>query len=632
MHGEDRRLARQHLPVADLGRLDRVDGGLRRHRHHLHRRHVLGHRAEAVDVLLNHQDVLGHTVDHDRPGHHHGHCHRWRRRRGPRGGHVVTPHVVVPSAVPRRHRRWSMGRKTALEIDPGAIVAATRQGQHDLGLLEDGVGDPDLLVRAHQPGQAGHHVVLDVAMEQEVGTQLDQAGILRRAALQRFEFTGQAQRGRHLGVDHEGFDRAQGVHVARTHRRVRQLPTRRMRVEVVPRTADVEVEQIPPNRLADPPFDGRRVTDEGAPVQAKGLLATTAGEHDVLVGAIVDPSHRGACGDRDVGRVEAVVLDADFMGQCFRNSGNDAHAPGHAGPVDPADVVGDDARRRERVVERVARGQQPALEALAGAGLRHRVDEQRHLVIDTRRTRVANDQATEQAAVDVALNVTHVVVKRPGADHRIADVEDVSPALPGQNLVAATAVPAGHATRPCTIGFDAVVQAVHMKAVAIVRVAIANVNVQLFARSGPDDGARNPMVPRRLGAVGRHQRVGLRRQVVRVEVLAIDQCVDARFEYFLGGNAPEFMPLVALAIAPVAARAQQRRQRAVAGQRLDLEKDVAPVAAAHEDLPASALAMDRLWSPRRAASIPNFVRRVAAGGRPKKDKRVSTSSRADPRL
>ena len=264
--------------------------------------------------------------------------------------------------------------------------------------------------------------------------------------------------------------------------------------------------------------------------------------------------------------------------------------------MDAADVVGDLVGRQELELEHVQVREHRTLELHAAAGAGHRVEEHRHLVVDPGCARVAHDQATEQAAVDVRLDVAHVVVEGPGTDHLLGDVEHIGPGLAGQDLVAAPAVLGGHTARPGAIGVDAVAQAVHMQAVAVMGVGVAHVDAQPLAGLCPDDRAGHAAVPRRLGSVRRHQRRGVGHGVVGVQVLAVDQRIDARFEDFFGRDSAEFMTFVELAVAAVAPRAKQGRQGAVISERFDPQEDVATGARCH-GCPLPWLVLRMHWRP-----------------------------------
>ena len=124
---------------------------------------------------------------------------------------------------------------------------------------------------------------------------------------------------------------------------------------------------------------------------------------------------------------------------------------------------------------------------------------------------------------------------------------------PRPDLVAAAAVFRRDSPRPRAVRIDSVVQPVHVQTVAVMRIRVAHVDVQALARPRPNHGARNPAVPWRLGAVRGHERGGVWLRVVGVEVLAIDERFDSRGEDFLSRNATELVPLIDLAIPPVAA-------------------------------------------------------------------------------
>jgi hypothetical protein len=102
------------------------------------------------------------------------------------------------------------------------------------------------------------------------------------------------------------------------------------------------------------------------------------------------------------------------------------------------------------------------------------VNEERDLVVGASGTRIANDQPAEQTAIDVASDAANVIVKHPGADRLVRRFEDIGPALPGQDFVAAPSVMGPNAEWPCAIGIDPVVQPMQVKAVTIAGVGIAD--------------------------------------------------------------------------------------------------------------------------------------------------------------
>src|SRR6185436_11124264 len=472
-------------------------------------------------------------------------------------------------------RLMAMCREAPLKIDPTALIATAIHRQQQFRLLERSVGHPDALLNAYQAREARHHVLFDVAVKQKVRAYLNQARITGRTALQFLQLAGQANRWRHFGIENESLYRTQRMHIARTAWRCRYLPARRMWMEVVPHRSYVEIEQVPANLLARPADDRRGVADERSAVQAEREIAAAPREHDVLIAAEISPFDRGAGCDRDIGRHELVVFDANVDRRRIRRAAHNTNAARHAAAVNAADVVADLVGIGEVELKRPAGIERRAFELAMRHGIGHRMHEQRHFVIDAWCLWVAHDQPAEQASIDVVRNVTNMIVKRPRADHLLRDIEHVGPAFAGQDLVAASTVARCHAERPGSIRFDAVAQAVQVEAVTVTRIGVAHVNAQMLAGPCPDQCAWNTAIPGRFHRIRGNQgrRVGL--CVVRIEILAIDNRIQALRQNLIRGNTAELVTLVEHAIAPVAPRAQDRRQWAVVGQRFDLQKNVA---------------------------------------------------------
>src|SRR5262249_40965434 len=157
------------------------------------------------------------------------------------------------------------------------------------------------------------------------------------------------------------------------------------------------------------------------------------------------------------------------------------------------------------------------LECIGSGWCLHRMDEHRH-VHRPGRGRVTDDEAPEQAAVDVGLDPAYVVVESPDPDGFLGDVEGIRPALSGLDLVAASAESGSDAKRPGTVRIDAVPYAVNVQAVAIKRVGVEDMNVQPLPRLGVKHGSRDPAVPGRLVDVRLHDLCAVGDQVVIVEV------------------------------------------------------------------------------------------------------------------
>src|SRR5260370_524963 len=88
------------------------------------------------------------------------------------------------------------------------------------------LGPPYPPTGTDQPGQAEHHVLFQVAVEQEVTADGDLTGTPRfaPALLQILQHVGKPERGRDLGVDGERLHRAERMHIDRAAGRCRQPP------------------------------------------------------------------------------------------------------------------------------------------------------------------------------------------------------------------------------------------------------------------------------------------------------------------------------------------------------------------------------------------------------------------------
>ncbi|WP_233913303.1 hypothetical protein [Arthrobacter polaris] len=109
---------------------------------------------------------------------------------------------------------------------------------------------------------------LEVAVEEEVTLDPNSAGVLRRAALELLEFAWQLNRLWCDGVRCEALGRTESVHVRGATGWRGQLPTRRVRVEIVPHRSEIEVDHVPPEAITGVGHDRRCVTDVGPPVEA----------------------------------------------------------------------------------------------------------------------------------------------------------------------------------------------------------------------------------------------------------------------------------------------------------------------------------------------------------------------------
>ena len=153
------------------------------------------------------------------------------------------------------------------------------------------------------------------------------------------------------------------------------------------------------------------------------------------------------------------------------------------------------------------------------------MEEERDFEVGLAAPRIAHDQAAEQAAVHVVVDVGVVIVERPCADGLLRHVERVAPLVARADRVAAASVSVGHAERPRAIGIDAVDEAVHVEAVRVV-VRVKDVNEQPLSRLGVEHGARHPAVVPRLVDIGGRDRLDVRQRERGVEILAIDDGVE----------------------------------------------------------------------------------------------------------
>jgi hypothetical protein len=224
---------------------------------------------------------------------------------------------------------------------------------------------------------------------------------------------------------------------------------------------------------------------------------------------------------------------------------------------------------------RVARIHDPAAEERLDRGRRQPVEEERHLVVDLPPLGIPHDHRAEESPVDVGDEIHAVVVERPRADRVLGRVEDVAPLLARTDLIAPPAVVAHHSERPRAVGVDAVLEAVHVQAVRTV-VAVQDVDEEALAGLGIDDRARHPPLGPRLVRVRGDQRRRVQRRVGVIEVLAVHERVEPSALDLGVGDRGVFMAMVAHAVEAVAMMlGVVRRDRAVRGQLLDLQVDVA---------------------------------------------------------
>src|SRR6266404_4550257 len=190
------------------------------------------------------------------------------------------------------------------------------------------------LVRSDEPGQALHHVHLDMAVHQEIAPQVIFLGALVRLAAV-FEAGREQEHWRGVGFDVE---RLSGSDTAHVYHLVREFPALRVRMKVVPAHAEVQIEHIPADPLPGVCNDRRSVADEGASVETERGKVGAAGLDDaVLAGAVIGPNDLSANSHSHVRRVEGEVDDRDI--DSARAAGLHRHGAGHHGAVDTADVI-----------------------------------------------------------------------------------------------------------------------------------------------------------------------------------------------------------------------------------------------------------------------------------------------------
>src|SRR6516225_8797008 len=85
----------------------------------------------------------------------------------------------------------------AVEVHRGALVGAVVERQLHLDLIGGPLGEPDVVARADQAGQARHHVFFDVAVEEEVALHPHPAGVWWRVALEFLKCARQPHRAGH---------------------------------------------------------------------------------------------------------------------------------------------------------------------------------------------------------------------------------------------------------------------------------------------------------------------------------------------------------------------------------------------------------------------------------------------------
>jgi hypothetical protein len=166
--------------------------------------------------------------------------------------------------------------------------------------------------------------------------------------------------------------------------------------------------------------------------------------------------------------------------------------------------------------------------------------------------------------------------KRPSPVHLLRDLEGVRPGRAGADFVGARPAAVLRAEGPRAVRVYAALEPVEVKAVGHV-VVIPDGDAQPAAGARVDDRARHAAVEGRLVHVGQHYLVGLGDEEAGVEVLSVDERVEAaRLDLFLRYH-PVFVPRVAHAVAPVCDPRRHllvRRDGRVVGDGFDFEVDV----------------------------------------------------------
>jgi hypothetical protein len=185
-----------------------------------------------------------------------------------------------------------------------------------------------------------------------------------------------------------------------------------------------------------------------------------------------------------------------------------------------------------------------------------------------------HDDAAKQAAVDAFGDVARMVMEGPGAEHLVGDGVVIDPMLARADFVGAAAVGALGTEGPGAVRIDAVAQAMHMETVRH-GVGVHHLDVQVVAWVRIDHGARHAVCKDRLVHIDQDEFVGLGDQVGGVEVLAVDQGVEAARVHLGERNHAVLVARVAHAVAPVVRRGMTAGfNRAVVEDLLDLQVDI----------------------------------------------------------
>ncbi|WP_233913304.1 hypothetical protein [Arthrobacter polaris] len=115
----------------------------------------------------------------------------------------------------------------------------------------------------------------------------------------------------------------------------------------------------------------------------------------------------------------------------------------------------------------------------------------------------------------------------------------------------------------------------NMEAVTVAGIRVEDVDPESLAGFGVEDAAWDPSVPRRFVDVCLHKFGCVGHEVVLVEILPVNEGVECRRGDLSWRHSTNLVPCAEHEVSSVVARAHNRRQGAVPGQRLDPQEDVA---------------------------------------------------------
>jgi hypothetical protein len=221
-----------------------------------------------------------------------------------------------------------------------------------------------------------------MAVDEEVGAQVIGFGVLR-TGLRRLcllDLGRQQKNGRRCGLCDERLGWAQAAHVDRLSAK---LPALRVRMEVVPDGAKVEVEHVPADLLASHRLDGGCIADEGATIQAEARDSGAILSDAVSFHAGVDPLDSAAwahrCGVGVGGGVDKLHGWSDEVkaGRIGTADGDSNRACHHCVEVAVEVKCGGRAERHNE--GRIAWVERVLVERRLPAKAGHEVEEQRHV-------------------------------------------------------------------------------------------------------------------------------------------------------------------------------------------------------------------------------------------------------------